>query len=240
MLVLNKVSLPISLQLSGLPPKQKKRNFKNLALCGPSSENALPYALPSAAPQWLKPQQKTYSNGPKEILENLYLGDEMNASDPDVLKKYNIGFILNVAKEVDNSLVDFACSSHWQTVSDEKVCLQLKKHTFSTSSEESHSVYSKKLFWDHNQDNIQEFFAASFNFINLARSLGVGVLIHCQCGVSRSASLMIGYVMQANNLSFESAYQHVKSKSSVVSPNLSLIAQLLEFENGRSSLNIIS
>ncbi|KAJ9049971.1 tyrosine/serine/threonine protein phosphatase [Entomophthora muscae] len=225
MLVLNKVSLPISLQLSGLPPKQKKRNFKNLALCGPSSENALPYALPSAAPQWLKPQQKTYSNGPKEILENLYLGDEMNASDPD---------------KVDNSLVDFACSSHWQTVSDEKVCLQLKKHTFSTSSEESHSVYSKKLFWDHNQDNIQEFFAASFNFINLARSLGVGVLIHCQCGVSRSASLMIGYVMQANNLSFESAYQHVKSKSSVVSPNLSLIAQLLEFENGRSSLNIIS
>ncbi|KAI0222403.1 tyrosine/serine/threonine protein phosphatase [Massospora cicadina] len=238
MLALNKSALPVSLQLPTIiSPKPKKRNVKNLALYATNSQ-PLQVAIgePNTpgifceTPGWLKPQKAIYYDGPIEILPNLYLGDETNASNPDTLRNLNIGFVLNVAREVENSLLDHASSYCWQFISNSRACLYLKKHTFSTSLNEVHSVFSRKLFWDHNQDNILEFFGSSFGFIDLARSLGVGVLVHCQGGVSRSASLMMGYVMHANDVNFEKAYQFVKSRSSAVSPNLGLIAQLLEYE----------
>uniref|UniRef100_V5EWX5 protein-tyrosine-phosphatase n=2 Tax=Kalmanozyma brasiliensis (strain GHG001) TaxID=1365824 RepID=V5EWX5_KALBG len=67
------------------------------------------------------------------------------------------------------------------------------------------------------------------------------VLVHCQCGVSRSATLVIAFVMQAAAMryGFEAArtllgmhdcYNMVKEKSSSISPNISLIYQLVEWE----------
>lgn len=221
----------------------KKRNIKNLALSSPSSGigglDGTPLTPACETSLWMRPQKGVYSNGPIEILPDLFLGDETNASDPETLRRLNIGFILNVAREVENPLLETESRVGWQLLSTEAVgetaSLYLKKHHFHTPvSRHSHFVFSKKLFWDHNQDNILEFFNSAFRFIDMARSLGMGVLVHCQCGVSRSASLMMGYVMKCQNISFESAYQYVKARSKVVSPNLSLIAQLLEYERSQT------
>lgn len=228
---------------SNLSKLAKKRNIKNLALVSPSIDMLGVDATPSTpvceTSIWMRPQKGVYSNGPIEMLPNLFLGDETNASDPETLRRLNIGFVLNVAREVENPLLETESRVGWQLLSTEAVgetaSLYLKKHRFHTPvSRHSHSVFSKKLFWDHNQDNILEFFNSAFRFIDMARSLGMGVLVHCQCGVSRSASLMMGYVMKCQNISFESAYQYVKARSKVVSPNLSLIAQLLEYERSLS------
>ncbi|KAE8250319.1 hypothetical protein A4X13_0g4817 [Tilletia indica] len=68
-----------------------------------------------------------------------------------------------------------------------------------------------------------------------------GVLVHCQCGVSRSATLVIAFVMQAAALMYgfegvssltgmHDCYNLVKEKSASISPNCSLIYQLVEWE----------
>lgn len=68
-----------------------------------------------------------------------------------------------------------------------------------------------------------------------------GILVHCQCGVSRSATLVIAFVMQAAAYNYDFAvtqkltgmhdcYELVKELSSSISPNCSLIYQLVEWE----------
>lgn len=47
-----------------------------------------------------------YQLGPREILPGIWLGSEQNARDPKVLKDWGIGWILNVAKEVECPWVD--------------------------------------------------------------------------------------------------------------------------------------
>lgn len=42
-----------------------------------------------------------YAFGPREILPGVFLGSEQNAKDPAVLRDWRIGFVLNVAKEVE-------------------------------------------------------------------------------------------------------------------------------------------
>jgi tyrosine-protein phosphatase len=56
------------------------------------------------------------------------------------------------------------------------------------------------------------------------------VLVHCKQGVSRSASLVIAYVMCKERLTFQQAYALVREKSPSITPNLMLVYQLLEYE----------
>lgn len=58
------------------------------------------------------------------------------------------------------------------------------------------------------------------------------VLIHCQCGVSRSASLVVAYGLYKNpELTVQEAYNAVKNRSRWIGPNMSLIYQLSEFRS---------
>ncbi|CDO53089.1 similar to Saccharomyces cerevisiae YNL053W MSG5 Dual-specificity protein phosphatase [Geotrichum candidum] len=58
---------------------------------------------------------------------------------------------------------------------------------------------------------------------------GKKILVHCQCGVSRSASLIVAYVMRQNKWGLHHAYSFVKEKSPAISPNMTLIYQLMEW-----------
>lgn len=86
---------------------------------------------------------------------------------------------------------------------------------------------------------------ASLQHVQTSRSPGK-ILVHCQCGVSRSATLVIAFVMQAaamrygfdgarSLLGMHDCYNMVKEKSSSISPNISLIYQLVEWERYLSS-----
>ena len=60
---------------------------------------------------------------------------------------------------------------------------------------------------------------------------GKRVLIHCQCGVSRSASLIIAYGLYKNpELSDSEAYNAVKEKSRWINPNMHFIFELHAFK----------
>ncbi|CAK1547991.1 unnamed protein product [Leptosia nina] len=66
-------------------------------------------------------------------------------------------------------------------------------------------------------------------FIKDAISNGGIVLVHCYFGVSRSAAIVIGYIMEKYSLCYEDAFGLVKSKRRFISPNVGFVAQLKLF-----------
>ena len=56
------------------------------------------------------------------------------------------------------------------------------------------------------------------------------VLVHCQAGVSRSASLVIAYLMAHSTLSVMEAFTLANHLRSVVDPSLHFLSQLQQFQ----------
>ena len=61
------------------------------------------------------------------------------------------------------------------------------------------------------------------------------VLIHCQAGVSRSATITIAYLMYHTTLSMHEAFRFVKSRRAIVSPNFNFMGQLYALEQAMES-----
>jgi len=56
------------------------------------------------------------------------------------------------------------------------------------------------------------------------------VLVHCAAGKSRSASLVIAYLMREFKWKYEEAFNYVKSKRSIVQPNPGFVKLLKNCE----------
>lgn len=52
------------------------------------------------------------------------------------------------------------------------------------------------------------------------------VLVHCQMGISRSASIIIGYLMLKKNMSYDDAFMYVKTRRDIINPNGGFQTQL--------------
>ncbi len=84
--------------------------------------------------------------------------------------------------------------------------------------------------WDHNTD-IGEDLLMLCETIEKKTKEGKKVLIHCQQGASRSASLIIAYgIYQNPELSVNDAYYAAQAKSKWISPNMRLMYCLQDFQ----------
>jgi protein-tyrosine phosphatase len=63
-------------------------------------------------------------------------------------------------------------------------------------------------------------------FIAQARQLGEAVLVHCDGGVSRSASVVVAYLMASRDLGFDEALSAVRAARLCVRPNEGFEMQL--------------
>ena len=52
------------------------------------------------------------------------------------------------------------------------------------------------------------------------------ILVHCQAGISRSASVVLAYLMSYKDMTMETAYQHLKGARPCISPNYTFCRQL--------------
>lgn len=135
------------------------------------------------------------------ILPFLYLGNEQDAQDLDAMQRLNIGYVINV-------------TTHLPLFHYEKGLLS----------------YKRLPATDSNKQNLRQYFEEAFEFIEEAHQCGKGLLIHCQAGVSRSATIVIAYLMKHTRMTMTDAYKFVKGKRPIISPNLNFMGQLLEFE----------
>ncbi|KAM4617697.1 uncharacterized protein O3C94_021608 isoform 1-T2 [Discoglossus pictus] len=136
------------------------------------------------------------------ILPFLFLGNEKDAQDLNRMVTLNIGHVLNVTTHLPLYHVD------------------------------SGSLRYKRLpATDNSKQDLRQYFEEAFEFIEEAQQEGKGVLIHCQAGVSRSATVVIAYLMKHTLMTVGDAYKFVKGKRPIISPNLNFMGQLLEFES---------
>ncbi|ELP94043.1 dual specificity phosphatase DUPD1, putative [Entamoeba invadens IP1] len=95
---------------------------------------------------------------------------------------------------------------------------------------------SKKVIYlyipcgDTPTDNIAQHFSEAFEFIDQYISEEKNVLVHCVAGVSRSASIVISYIMKKMKMTFPEAFQTVKDKRLCVCPNPGFTEQLQKFK----------
>merc|ERR1719433_471587 len=73
---------------------------------------------------------------------------------------------------------------------------------------------------------IAEHFDACNKFIEESMEQGKGILVHCQMGVSRSASVVVAYLMNKRKWEYSTAIDFVRKKRSKVDPNVGFKIQL--------------
>ena len=80
---------------------------------------------------------------------------------------------------------------------------------------------------DDEYQNIIQYFGECLNYI---KEKDEKVLVHCMAGASRSATIVIAYLMWTQKLKFDKAFDLVKSKRQIVCPNDGFQEQLKLFE----------
>jgi len=69
-----------------------------------------------------------------------------------------------------------------------------------------------------------------FSYLLYVREEGTKVLVHCKMGISRSASVVIAYVMKAKNWNLTKSFAFVKNKRNCIKPNENFLKQLEVYE----------
>ncbi|XP_061163876.1 dual specificity protein phosphatase 19-like [Saccostrea echinata] len=144
-----------------------------------------------------------------EILPDLILGSQDVAVELNLLQKYNVTHILNLATFVKNTFPE-------------------------------HFTYKNIDLLDIPETNIAQHFESAFQFIDSGKNSGGCVLVHCNAGISRSATIVIAYLMKTQCWSLDRAYQYVKDKRSKIRPNAGFQAQLKTFEQQLGDQGLIN
>ncbi|MEE6473846.1 hypothetical protein FKM82_010191 [Ascaphus truei] len=182
-----------------------KQNHENL--CDNSlqlqdySEGGGASAVPVTLPQSIPTTPDIENAELTPILPFLFLGNEQDAQDLEKMQRMSIGYVVNVTTHLP--------------------LYHYEKGIFN---------YKRLPATDSNKQNLRQYFEEAFEFIEEAHQCGKGLLIHCQAGVSRSATIVIAYLMKHTRMTMTDAYKFVKGKRPIISPNLNFMGQLLEFE----------
>lgn len=140
-----------------------------------------------------------------KIIEGLYLGSVDDCTNTDWLYNNKISVIFNVAIEL--------------------YCINIK-----FNDNKKITCISCPMYDSPNQSLMKCIYMA-IPLIRRCIAENKNILVHCYAGISRSASIVIAFLMNYYKLSFINSYQYVKSKRNIINPNSGFIFQLKEYEN---------
>jgi protein phosphatase slingshot len=141
---------------------------------------------------------------PTLIIKNLYLGDYGNASNlfHPLMKELNISHIINCCKGGQNFFPKYF----------NYVNLEWVDNT-------SQNIFLEDV----------SFFSV-LDYIENALNGDEVVFVHCGAGISRSATVIIAFLMKKFNWSYDEAFLFVKTKKPNIQPNIHFENQLRKVE----------
>jgi len=140
---------------------------------------------------------------------SLWLG---NYDDSIYAQNYNIQYIINLAKE---------CNTPDLFKQDKKT---YKHYYLEDNSNE--------------KDNMDILLQQIIHEINEIISQNNNVLVHCRLGYSRSATVVIAYIMNyVTHHDYDTAFTLVKEKRNKICPNIGFCFSLRELENKKNNNN---
>jgi len=83
---------------------------------------------------------------------------------------------------------------------------------------------------DTDAADLSPFFDSSVLFVEEARKEGNCVLVHCQQGVSRSAALVIAFLIKSEKHTLSSAYTHLRAQRPTCKVRPNFLKQLIEWD----------
>mmetsp|Transcript_12283 Transcript_12283/g.21918 ORF Transcript_12283/g.21918 Transcript_12283/m.21918 type:complete len:778 (-) Transcript_12283:53-2386(-) len=89
---------------------------------------------------------------------------------------------------------------------------------------------------DKSSEDISCVFYAIVNFIERARKADEKVLVFCHRGISRSATLVIAYLIWRNKCTYNDALAYVKKRRPAIDPNIGFSLQLMMWATKRPSV----
>ncbi|XP_077205800.1 dual specificity protein phosphatase 5 [Paroedura picta] len=84
---------------------------------------------------------------------------------------------------------------------------------------------------DNHTADISSHFQEAIDFIDRIRRAGGKILVHCEAGISRSPTICMAYLMKMRKFRLEEAFDYIKQRRSLISPNFGFMGQLLQYES---------
>lgn len=137
-----------------------------------------------------------------KILDNLYLGGVEATSDPQQLTSQGVRAICVCCREFEIPSKKFVPGIEYYRVDVE----------------------------DQSREPLEEFFEEATDFIYQWTSQNMPVLVHCRAGVSRSASVVLAYMIRYANYTLHDAFIYLRAARPVVTPNLGFMDKLVAYE----------
>lgn len=145
-----------------------------------------------------------------EIIPGLFLSSWNCAKDNDLLKDLGITFVVNCATELKGQ---------------ETVSPGIER--YNVDSPLGEDVF---IVHDNSRTILTPMFSSCSDEIDAKLEAGEKVLVHCQRGVSRSASFVIAYLIMKKNMTYVDAFLLTKNKRYIINPNSNFKGQLKELE----------
>lgn len=95
---------------------------------------------------------------------------------------------------------------------------------------ETEFTYHRIPIIDSHNVNIKQYFDDTFKIIDDVIMDNKNILVHCHAGISRSATIVIAYIMKKNKMKINEAYKFVHEKRPCIEPNIGFYAQLMVYE----------
>jgi hypothetical protein len=160
---------------------------------------------------------------PKQIIHGIWQGGEEQLGKPWFFHKHGLSRVVSVCEKAAPTVLD-GTGPYYYEPDDGDACNDhnIKAHTV----EVLHVCVG-----DDKSADLYSHLATAVTFIHAARLLGEGVYVHCQQGGSRSATIVLAYLMTWMQCSFYQAWHFVQwERRKYSEPNIGFQQQLARFE----------
>ncbi len=146
-------------------------------------------------------QLEWFYGEPTFIIDNIYIGSAINASHYGTLKNRDIAMVINMTHEISNYF-------------------------------QKNIEYNRFPVYDDNTQSIKQYLLKAYDKIIMFQlnNHGKNILVHCFMGASRSASVVIYYLMKKHGYTLNDAIIFCRNKRALINPTILFYEELFELD----------